>query len=246
MKSDEKKSEEKDIEVTDDKVTDDKTADATAEDAADYTAEAENGADSTDDSKDSDSMKFLIIGLVVIVVAIAAGFAIVKYLPQKQNTEVFTYNNFLFTKLGGLWWTQVQKGNTIYDVSLHYSPKEVENITVNGSLDSRFNRAGVYLAFDPTVEEQKYVALAAGQLSLNLARAIEMTPVAACTKNITDACANRPIVTCDNTDLPVIFLDITQDARVLLSGNCIIVSGKDREILRAAERLLYYWYGIVN
>jgi hypothetical protein len=93
-------------------------------------------------------------------------------------------------------------------------------------------------------ENLQYVALAAAELSLNYARGLDRNISAACTVNETDACTQRPIVSCDDGDKAVILLNQTGDAGILLRGNCIELTGKGFELTRAVDRLLYHFFKI--
>jgi len=60
------------------------------------------------------------------------------------------YGGFSFVKFGDLWYSQVRKNNTVYDVTFNYDPKSVENITVDGQLTAAFTKGRhIYITFDP-------------------------------------------------------------------------------------------------
>ena len=56
----------------------------------------------------------------------------------------------------------------------------------------------------------------------------------------------RPIVTCEDRETAVIFLRVAENPQVILSGNCMTLEGTDEELVMAAERVLYAWYGIMQ
>ena len=89
--------------------------------------------------------------------------------------------------------------------------------------------------------------MSAAELSLNLAKGIGVRPIAACTHNSTE-CEGRPILTCDNTELPVIYLRINEDlpeGGIFFEDNCIILEGNEWGIVKAVDAFLLKWYRIL-
>ncbi|MBU0461765.1 MAG: hypothetical protein KJ574_04225, partial [Nanoarchaeota archaeon] len=86
-----------------------------------------------------------LIWIIVAIVAVFALFFLIRFLiPSEEtltidemhrlnlqgklhNDTAYVYNGFSFLKMGDLWYTQLQKGNTIFDVTVNYGPKEVED-----------------------------------------------------------------------------------------------------------------------
>ena len=87
--------------------------------------------------------------------------------------------------------------------------------------------------------------MAVGEFDQNIIKAFGKIPIAACDKNETEACATRPIITCDNTDRAVLYLQQEPETKVIFDNNCIIVQGIGAEIVRAVDRLLLKLYGIM-
>jgi hypothetical protein len=202
--------------------------------------------------KASDTYNAIVfIGALLIIVGIAVFVYLRFFMPTYVNpyAESYTYNNFEFKKSGALWKTEVQLGNRLVTVPLHYSPREIKEIEIIGTMDPYFGASSpIYITFDPTVPGNKSaVALAAGELSLNLAQGMSKTDIiAACAKNETEACKSRPIVDCGNTDKYVIYLDESNDTLVVLNNNCVVISGRGQDIVRATDRLLLFWYGVMK
>ncbi len=81
-------------------------------------------------------------------------------------------------------------------------------------------------------------------MSFNIAKGLDRRPVAACTKE-DPACTDRPILGCNNTQgKPIVEMALGED-KISLSDNCLKVSGTDYGIVKAADRLLLQWYGIM-
>ena len=165
----------------------------------------------------------------------------------KEDGDV--YNGFSFVFVDGLWYTQVasQDGSTLFDVPFHNLPVHVEEISLAGELNSEtFDAASeIYVTFDPLGSDLQYVALAIGKFDQTMLKAYGKIPVAACDRNETNACATRPIITCENTVDSVMSIQQTDEAAVVFDDNCIIVQGRGEELVQAMERLLFHLYGIM-
>lgn len=213
---------------------------------------------------DKDSKKLLI--MIVVIIGLFALFFFVRFvynpeakvltiddlhkknLEGKESDLNYIYNGFSFVKMDNLWYTQVQARDSLIDIPLHFGPKELEEIPVTGKIDSFFNKQEeIYVTFDPNDTPLGYVALSSAELSLNMAKGINIMPVAACAKNETIACENRPIVDCSDEDKAVIFLKQTDSTgSVKLKGNCIELEGNKEELLKATDRLLFKWYEVMD
>ena len=171
-------------------------------------------------------------------------------LKKELNSEVgYLYNGYSFVFANGLWYTQVQTidGTSLFNIPLHYGPRDIEDIPIEGNFNTTiFNsERGIYITFDPLGQDLQYVALAVGEFDQSIIKAFNKMPIAACDKNETNACVNRPIITCDNTDSPTLYIQQKQDTKVIFDDNCIIVQGIGPEIVRAIDRLLLRLYGIM-
>ncbi len=198
------------------------------------------------EKKQSGSAQLIIIAIIFIIIIFFTVFAYKKFIaPQKQEADQFTFNNFVFTKKQNLWQTQVQIDNKIVTMSLHYTPHETRRAYIGGMLNQSFNQGPLYITFDPTEENLTNVALAIAELSLNLAQGIGRELVAACSQNITEACQTRPIVNCDS-NVSVIYLMHGPTPFVKFDDNCIVITGEGEDLVKAVDKLLYFWYGIIN
>ncbi len=214
--------------------------------------EAEREQDEEEDkpAKASDTYNIMVFVVALLILAGVAAFVYFRFFVPKYvdpYTESYDYNNFEFKKSGGLWKTEVQLDNKLITVPLHYGPREIRWIEIYGSLNDTFNMGPIYITFDPTTEGNKSgVALAAGELSLNLAQGFERTLYAACAKNTTPECADRPIVDCSNADKAVIYLLESNETEVQFNQNCVVVRGRGDNLVRAVDRLVLFWYGVMN
>ena len=210
------------------------------------------------------ALVYVIIFLIVIVILFFIGVNIlkkpdVKTVDDLNNLNIegkldsedgYLYNNvYSFIKLGGLWYTQLNapSGNAEYNIPFHFGPREVEDLRIFGKLDETFTDAEeVYITFNPLGNDLTHVALAVGEFDQSLITAFGKKPIAACDKNETEACKIRPIVTCKDEDKAVVYFKELPETKVTLNGNCIIFQGTGLEIVRAVDRLLLKWYGVME
>ncbi|MBI2142031.1 hypothetical protein HYU15_00900, partial [Candidatus Woesearchaeota archaeon] len=143
---------------------------------------------------------------------------------------------------------QWKQDRQLYNLRLHFNPYQVENVSIIGD-EGWSARESMFITFDPEEGEKfSYTALAAAELSLSLNNAFGITPVAACTENVTAGCASRPVVGCGSApaNSSVIYLKEGSPAEITLQGGCATIQGRGEELVRAAEKAIYQWYGIIR
>lgn len=195
--------------------------------------------------KDTKKLVILIVSLFAVIILIILGL---RYFYANYSTPeypAYTYNNFNFVKIAGLWHTQWQQDDKLYNVHLRYGPKESEDIPYYAESASFEPTGTLYLTFDPG-ENLKYVALASTELSLSLANTFNITPIAACAINDSAACSSRPIITCNNTNDAVIYIQQAEYPSITTKENCLIIQGNGEDLVRAADKVLWIWYGIIT
>lgn len=164
------------------------------------------------------------------------------------DDEGYVYNGYSFIKADGLWWTELNKFGTRLKIPLHFAPREVEEIGITGTLDAAFNQEeNISIAIDPEVAD-KYYTLALSELSFNLVKGMDRVPVGSCTKE-NWACENRTIISCEHNPWhkPVIELALSNETTIIeLEGSCVKISGEGYDIVKAVDRLLYQWYGVMD
>lgn len=167
-----------------------------------------------------------------------------RKLPPEQG---YLYNGFSFVSIEDSWFTRFKHRGTgqEYSIQLRYGPRELQHVAIQGNASTLLKYNATYITFDPTGENLSYVALAAADLSLNLHNVLHITPVAACTKNETEGCKNRPIVTCEGQYPAIMVHSINLTPGVYARGSCIVVRGEGLGLLEAVDRLLLEWYGIM-
>jgi len=188
--------------------------------------------------------------IAIVLVAVAGGLYLYNpFSGGGTSSDQVTYNGFQFVKIDTHWNTQWQGGEDLYILRLRFNPYEAENVPVFGELGDNFSLITSYVTFDPDKEENTYgfEALTAAELSLNLAGVFGTDLIAACTKNVSGECSRRPTITCDNTNETVIYIKRSEgDPEVLLEGNCVTISGNGFDLVKAADKLLYKIYDIIE
>ncbi len=221
--------------------------------------------DTTEEEVSSDG-KTIVIAIVIIFgifILSFGGFKLYENLTTEEVLDVdqlhqenlegelnendgYIYNGFSFVKVDGLWWTEVNIANQRVKIPLHFGPKDVDNITTSGKLSESFSKSNqIYVSIDPEVISGHYV-IAMKELSSNMAQGLGRNSVGACSKNAS-GCEDREILNCENPNgKSVVELVESDETSIEFSGTCIKVQGQDYEIIKAANKLLYMWYGIIK
>lgn len=195
-------------------------------------------------NKQQNVLMFAVVGLLAVVffaIVFGAKYIYVDWYPRME------YNNFVFKQKNNFWHTEWQRGKQVYEVALRYNPEEVVAVPVNGVLNNSFNsRPVVYITYDPLSEKEdfKFLALAASELTLNMAGPLGKNVMAACSQE-SDECAGRPIVSCDNNDKSVIFLRAEGSPSILLNQTCMTLSGEGFDLVKSVDKALYVWMRII-
>jgi hypothetical protein len=213
------------------------------------------------------SDKPLIIAIIFIVLLLAAVLAFNIFYKQQPKTledlhvanlkgelkpdQGYVYKGvYSFVTLDNLWYTQLTspKGSKIYSLALRYSPKDLKDIAIEGNLDTEFfnRQQDFYVTFNPTGEDFSFVGLAVADFNTHMSKVFEKNPIAACDRNETEPCKNRPTVTCDDKDKLVLYVRESGKFRAYYNGNCIVVEGKGLDLVRGVDRILYNLYRIME
>ncbi len=201
--------------------------------------------------------KAVVITLVTVAVVVVLGLLLANWVlnllkPNSSQPDVNLrlYNGFQFQQSGNAWVTRWKgSGGQEYILEFRHPPWDVDDVTVTGKLDYRFQSSGMYITHDPRNESTSnnaWIALAASDLTVMLKNVFEREIVlAACTKNLTESCFNRPIVTCA-TNASVVYIRDAPEPAILLDGNCVTIEGQGDGLTRAADKALYEWLHIIK
>jgi len=191
----------------------------------------------------------IVIPVIIILVIIGGVLGIKFFYKPQPKIQTIEFNGFTFVNDSNIWKTQIQMQNKIYNLMFKYNPYDVEDIKINYHFNwftkLTAERRYMYITFDPEDDNLGYIALAATDLTRALTRVYGITPVATCTKNITDGCSNVPIKTCKTTSMPVIYLDDNPVQNITYAANCLTIQGENDDLLKAVQRVLFDWYKII-
>ena len=220
-----------------------------------------------EEQKKSSIEKSLIIAIAVIVLLFIAVLAFsIFHKPKPQTLEDLHVLNlkgklkpeqgyvykgvYSFVTLDNLWYTQITspKGTKIYSLALRYSPKDLKDIVIEGNLNKEFfdSKSEFFVTFNPTGKEFSFVGLAIADFNTHMSKVFEKNPIAACDRNETEPCKNRPIVTCGDKEKLVLYVRESDKFRAYYNGNCIVVEGQDLDLVKGVDRVLYSLYNIMK
>jgi hypothetical protein len=206
---------------------------------------------------------FIALGIIIVIAGI---FSVRFFLKDKvpktiddlhqlnlegklDEEQGYVYAGYSFVKYDDMWHTRMLSPMRTREYNIHfrYGPKEAEDVPLSGQLNlTLFNDAkDYYVTFNPIGEGLQYVALAVNDFNQQMINIFFKTPIPACDRNETDACASVPTINCTNTDKLVFYVITADETRVQVDNNCIIVEGNEFELVRAVDKLLYTFYGIL-
>ncbi|MFH0868564.1 MAG: hypothetical protein V1831_04595 [Candidatus Woesearchaeota archaeon] len=212
------------------------------------------------------SDRILIIGVILVVVSFAIIFSLglfTQKVPETldelhawnlkgklKDTQGYLYSGYSFVRFDNSWYTQLMSpgGSRFYNIQFRYGPKEVESVNIGGLLDTKlFNSAeDYYVTFNPKGNEFSYVAAAIGDFNQHMTSVFFKKPIAACDRNETKICKDRPIITCENTDKVVLYVKEANITRVYYNNNCIVIEGSGFELVKGVDRVLFDFYKILG
>jgi len=237
------------------------------ENSKNFQSKAEELAKEPEEAPKKSSEIVLIASIILIVLLFAAIFAYsILNKPKPQTIEDLHVLNlkgklkpeqgyvykgvYSFVTFDNVWYTQLTspKGTKIYDLALRYSPKDLKDIIIEGKLDGKFfdNHDEFYVTFNPTGKEFSYVGLAVADFNTHMSKVFEKKPIAACDRNETEPCKERPIVTCEDADKLVLYIKESSRFRTYYNSNCIVVEGSGFDLVKGVDRVLYNLYNLMK
>ena len=220
----------------------------------------------SEEHQEKKSTIYLVIAGLILIAILGIIYYRIHYTKpeQKTNDELlqealtgtlpvdkgYVYNKvYPFVTDNDFWYTQIRspKGTKLYDLAFRYGPREVSSVHIEGTFnETTFNNyANVIVTFDPIGGDLTHIQLAVADFDTMIVQVFGKVPLAACTRNETAACANRPIVTCENSKIPVIYFRSSDTAGVFMNDNCVILSGHDFDIVKSTDRYLLGILGIM-
>ena len=219
------------------------------------------------------SDKILIIGVIVLLLLFIIVFFIIRLTEEQPETiedlhrlniqgklkpeQGYLYKDaYSFVNLDGFWYTQLTSpsGKRLYNMNLRYGPRDLEDIRIFGYFDGElFNNAtDYYVTFNPVGDYDpegygfSHVVLAVNDFNQHMTKVFGKKPIAACDRNETTTCEDRPVINCDNADKVVLYIKEANESMVKYDDNCIIVEGKGFDLVKGVDRVLYNLYDIMK
>jgi len=218
---------------------------------------------------ESDRKKAKLIAIVAaaVIVLFVASFISFKLLNKPEviqtdngiitiyNKNYYTYNGFEFRYSDKLWVTQIYEPGkkNLYTVPLHFGPKDLLDVQVDKQMISFLdemrlfrgpdNRSAVFVTYDPEVNSS-FVTLSYYELSQNLRDTLQIKTLPTLTKE-SDAVENETVKICNGKE-PVIYLRYLNPAYVYYTKNCLVIQGEESEMIKAVDRALLQFYGIMT
>ena len=212
--------------------------------------------------------RILIATAIIIVLIVFGTLAWIKFMDKPVIIETiddlhklnldgeldpeygYVYEGYSFVYLDNLWYTQLQTkgGEVMFDVPLHYGPRDLEDVEIYGYFNNTLfsDNKEIYVTFNPVGRDEnfKFITVAIGEFNQPMIRAFNKLPVAACDREA-EVCEGRPIITCENSSLAVLYVQEAANPQVELRGGCLVVKGTELGIIKAVDRLLMHLYGIM-
>ncbi len=218
-------------------------------------------------SEQDKSDKGMLIAVLVII-AVITGIVSLKFFTKNEPQTIeelhelnlqgklapsqgYIYNGYSFVNVSNFWYTQIQSPNDriLYSLNFRFGPRQLEDIPIEGRLNATLfdDSEEYFVTFDPLgfMGDFTYVTLAVNDFNQNMVKAFDKRPIAACDKNVTAECRARPVINCSNTEQLVFYIQEAEIPRILLDDNCIIIEGKDFGLVRAVDKLVLKFYGIM-
>lgn len=198
--------------------------------------------------KEKDTFKYIIYG-ILIVIGIVLILAFVPKFMNNESEDNYNYHGFEFIKYEDMYQTQIQirgQADNLYNLEFRYGPRELLDIPIIGEPKYFLTPDTMYIAFDPLDDNLSSIGVASADIQMNLIRVLQKKLVAAYTQSFGENNSEIPIKNCDNTIAPVIIVRHDPVTLIEQDGNCLIVQGEGMDVTRAANRLMYYLYGIMD
>lgn len=201
---------------------------------------------------ESRGLLFLLILVGGIALIFAAIFFIPKFIPvstSQVTIESYDYNGFYFYKSDDIWFTQGFQGNDNYKIALRYGPRELENVTVIGDIAKVRQDTEIYITSSPDIpdSEAKYTVLSIAEVATKLAAHFGVATLPAISKptNISGF-EGIPVVNCENRTKSVMSFQRGPEPKVIVFGNCTIIQGEEFDMVKAADRFMLGYYGMME
>lgn len=197
--------------------------------------------------------KFIITIILIIVIS-----TILVYKPfdfLNNTTESFYYDNgedtFLVTRAVDAnydgWEIQLYSNDRAYIIDSLSNPKNIENITIEGNINTLLNDKKVYFTYDP--EQQMNTDLLKAEYEVGkILTNVYLYNIKIDIGTLTPT-KDLPLITCENATASssVIVFTLGDEVSVKEENNCITLTGRnEKELIMTANRLTLTLLGIMK
>jgi hypothetical protein len=181
----------------------------------------------------------IFIGLFIAFIMV---FSIFEYSMMRDTGTTNKYNGYSFSQDSQTRMFLVKVSDRTYPF---YSwPGYLEDIPLDPlAITLIKNAQAAIYTFDPKAPNLPIIE----QVRYEFSTILPVQPVFAVTQNDTTY-AHLPILTCNDAAplAPVIFLNVSDNTSITTVGSCIILNANNTEFLRARDRLLYAYLGVMK
>ncbi|MFH1506508.1 MAG: hypothetical protein ABIE94_06000 [archaeon] len=224
---------------------------------ADEKAAAPEPEEEKTTKKDIKKSNTWLIITILIIAAIAIAFLVyVNYInnrvpdePVVNPNNYFQWGNYTFIKTGDFWKTEFQRNNLTFELSFYYAPHELTDLEIiyNKNNFGKLIQPGynIYIVINPT-QSDGYLGVAASSLAKGLMGVYNIDATAACVKEHEDCEGYLIIPSCESTPYATIMIRKSHITSITYEDNCLTITGEGQELIRATNKVLLGWYGIIE
>ncbi len=182
-------------------------------------------------------------GVMFSAAALIVILAIGIYAANRPGNPMLEYRGHSFEKKDGYWFTEIERDGKDVEIAFKLNPAQVGHVEVIGKYDPSFVSSETYISQSVGNQSSRDEVLSYVELRENTKSGLGIELKNSCVSNKTYVevhCASFPSVDC-NSGKKVILIRPLGTAEIRYEGDCVIVSGKDNEMQRAIDYLLYQW-----
>ncbi len=187
-------------------------------------------------------------GVFFLAVALIIVLAIGIYAANRHNNPEVEYQGHSFEKKDGYWFTKIERDRKDVEIAFKLNPSEIGYVEVIGDYDPSFVSNETYISQSVGNQSSRDEVLSYVELRENAKSGLGMALKNSCVSNKTYVeihCASFPSVDC-YSGKKVILIRPIGEAEIKYEGDCVIVSGKDKEMQKVIDYLLYQWLNITE
>lgn len=182
----------------------------------------------------------ILLGAIIVFIMVTS---VIGFMAGQGDKQEVKYKDYSFFRKGNLWETKIDKK----PVDFYYFPSELESIEVDENVIKKvLETPMIYITYDQTQKDVEVVAQMQFELKETLSENFNIYSMHGLEK---DNEYGLPVITCLNATnaVPVIKFRRTNQTKISLKGNCVIMEGeRSYDFVKAKDRLLYGLFGIIK